>query len=110
VFIESAWLGLVPWWLTAAVVARGVLIGPGALTLRVWLGPVRRRPTVINKGNTAAQLAYVTLVLLDAAAAVPSREILDACAVLTLTTTVVSGLYYVLTFTRRAWAQPVRSS
>ena len=60
--------------------------------------------------NTAAQLAYVMLVLLDAAAGVPSREMLDACAVLTLTTTVVSGLHYVLTFTRRAWVQPVRSS
>ncbi len=32
------------------------------------------------------------------------------CAVLTLATTVVSGLHYVLTFTRRAWVQPVRSS
>ena len=27
VFIECAWLGLAPWWLTAAVVARDVLIG-----------------------------------------------------------------------------------
>jgi len=29
--------------------------------------------------------------------------------VLTLATTVVSGLHYVLTFTRRAWVQPVHS-
>jgi len=110
VFVESAWLGLVPWWLTAAVVARDVLIGLGALTFRLWFGPLRGRPTVISKVNTAAQLAYVMLVLLNAAARVPPREILDACAVLTLATTVVSGLHYVLTFTRRAWVQPVRSS
>ncbi len=110
VFVECAWLGLVPWWLTAAVVARDVLIGLGALTFRVWFGPLRGRPTVLSKVNTAAQLTYVMLVLLDAAAGVPPREMLDACAVLTLATTVVSGLHYVLSFTRRAWAQPVHSS
>ncbi|TLZ01940.1 MAG: CDP-alcohol phosphatidyltransferase family protein [Gammaproteobacteria bacterium] len=110
VFVECAWLGLVPWWLTAAVVARDVLIGLGALTFRLWFGPLRGRPTAISKINTAAQLAYVMLVLLDAAAGVPPREMLDACAVLTLATTVVSGLHYVLTFTRRAWVQPLHSS
>ena len=35
VFIEAAWLGLVPWWVTAAAVARDVLIGLGALVFRV---------------------------------------------------------------------------
>ena len=110
VFVECAWLGLVPWWLTAAVVARDVLIGLGALTFRLWFGPLHGRPTVLSKINTAAQLTYVMLVLLDAAAGVPPREMLDACAVLTLATTVVSGLHYVLSFTRRAWAQPAHSS
>ncbi len=36
VFIECAWLGLVPWWLTAAVVARDVMIGLGALIFWLW--------------------------------------------------------------------------
>src|ERR1700736_2636540 len=59
VFVESAWLGLVPWWLTAAVVARDVLIGLGALTFRLWFGALHGRPTLISKINTAAQLLYV---------------------------------------------------
>ena len=33
-FVESAWLGLVPWWITAAAIARDVLIGLGALSTR----------------------------------------------------------------------------
>jgi cardiolipin synthase len=109
VFVVSAWLGLIPWWLTAAVVARDVLIGLGALVYRVWFGALRGRPTLISKINTAAQLMYVMLVLLRAATGMPPRELLDAGAILTLITTVVSGLGYVISFTQRAWALPVRA-
>jgi cardiolipin synthase (CMP-forming) len=103
VFVESAWLGLIPWWLTAAVVARDVMIGLGALVFRLWFGSLRGRPTVLSKFNTALQLLYVMLVMLDAATGVPPRELLDAAAALTLATTVLSGLHYVATFTRRVW-------
>jgi cardiolipin synthase len=110
VFVECAWLGLIPWWLTATVVARDLLIGLGALTFRLWFGPLHGRPTAISKVNTAAQLLYVMLVLLNAATDMPPHEVLDACVLLTLATTTVSGVHYVLTFTRRAWMQAVRSS
>ena len=60
------------------------LIGLGALTFRLWFGPLHGRPTVVSKINTAAQLLYVALVLLNAAAGVPPREVLDACALITL--------------------------
>ncbi len=110
VFIECAWLGLVPWWLTAAVVGRDVMIGLGALIFWLWFGPLRGRPTALSKVNTAAQLLYVMLVLLHGAAGVPPPEILDACALLTLATTVLSGVHYILTFTRRAWTRPARSA
>ena len=103
VFVEAAWLGLIPWWLTAAVVARDVMIGLGALVYRLWFGPVRGRPTVLSKINTALQLLYVMLVMLDATAAVPPRELLDAAAAITLASTVLSGLHYVASFTRRVW-------
>jgi cardiolipin synthase (CMP-forming) len=109
VFIESAWLGLVPWWLSATVVARDVMIGLGALVFRLWFGPLRGRPTVLSKINTAVQLLYVMLVMLNAASGLPPREMLDAAAAVTLATTVLSGLDYIVTFTRRVWtpARPV---
>ena len=106
VFIECAWLELVPWWLTAAVVARDVLIGLGALTFRLWFGPLRGRPTLLSKVNTGAQLLYVMLVLLSAAERLPPHEVLDAAALVTFATTVISGLHYVATFSRRAWTLP----
>jgi cardiolipin synthase len=79
------------------------MIGLGALVYRLWFGPLHGRPTVLSKINTALQLGYVTLILLRAAAGVPPREMLDAAAALTLAITVLSGLHYVASFTRRAW-------
>ena len=108
VFIESAWLGLLPWWLTAAVVARDVMIGLGALIYRLWFGPLHGRPTPISKLNTAAQLLYVALVMLNSAYSVLPRTLLAVGALLVFSTTVVSGVNYLTSFTRRAWAEPAR--
>lgn len=103
VFIESTWLGLVPWWVTAAAVARDVMIALGALVYRVWFGPLRGRPTIISKINTAAQLLYLTAVMSGAAVAFPPHFVLRALALTVFTTTVLSGLDYVQSFTRKAW-------
>ncbi|HYC08412.1 MAG TPA: CDP-alcohol phosphatidyltransferase family protein [Steroidobacteraceae bacterium] len=108
VFVEGGWLGLIPWWLTAAVVARDVMIGLGALIYRLWFGPLHGRPTLLSKANTGAQLIYVMLVLLHAAFGFPPPTLLEAGSLLVLATTVTSGVHYLLTFTRRAWTLPAR--
>ena len=109
VFVESTWLGLVPWWVTAAAVARDALIALGALVYRVWFGPLRGRPTIISKINTAAQLLYLMAVMLGAAVAFPPRGVLRALALTVLTTTALSGVNYVEAFTRRAWVAVAES-
>jgi cardiolipin synthase len=109
VFVESTWLGLVPWWVTAAAVARDAMIALGALVYRVWFGPLRGRPTIISKINTAAQLLYLMAVMLSAAVAFPPQDVLRALALTVLTTTVLSGINYVQAFTRRAWAALAKS-
>jgi cardiolipin synthase len=110
VFVESAWLGLAPWWLTSAVVARDVLIALGALAFRLVVGPLRGRPTLSSKINTAMQLLYPVAMLVNAALNFLPRDILDALAILVFITTVFSGLNYMAVFTRRAWEPPVGSS
>ncbi len=107
VFVAAAWLGLTPWWLTSAVVARDVFIGLGATVFRLWFGPLRGRPILSSKINTAVQLLYIMALLVNAAMGFPPREVLDALAVLVLITTIVSGLNYLAIFTRRAWVEPV---
>ena len=109
VFVAGAWLGLIPWWLSAAVVARDVMIGLGALVYRLWFGPLHGRPTVVSKVNTAAQLLYVAFVLLHAACGQPPQAFMDAAGVITFATTVLSGVHYLVTFTRRAWLLPAGS-
>jgi cardiolipin synthase (CMP-forming) len=118
VFVEAAWLGLAPWWLTSAVVARDVLIVLGAMVYRLWFGPLRGRPTISSKINTAMQLLYVMAMLVNTAMTFRrpevldalAHEVLDALAILVFMTTVFSGLNYMAVFTRRAWAAPVSSS
>jgi cardiolipin synthase (CMP-forming) len=109
IFIETTWLGLVPWWLTAAAVARDVMIGLGAIIFSLWFGPLKGRPTIPSKLNTLAQLGLLMAVILRGATGFPPEPLIEFGAVVTFCTTVVSGLHYLLTFTRRAWSQPVRS-
>jgi cardiolipin synthase len=110
VFVESSWLGLVPWWITAAAVARDVMIALGALVYRLWFGPLHGRPTVVSKVNTAAQLLYLLSVMAGAAAGFPPAGVRQALALTVLATTVISGAHYVAIFTRRAWAMPAPSA
>jgi cardiolipin synthase len=109
VFVESTWLGLVPWWVTAAAVARDAMIALGALVYRAWFGPLRGRPTIISKINTAAQLLYLMAVMSAAAVAFPPHDIQRALALTVFTTTVLSGFNYVQAFTRRAWVAVAES-
>jgi len=110
VFILATWMGLVPPWLTAAAVARDVMIGLGALIFYFWFGPLYGRPTIISKINTLLQLSYLLGVMFHAAAGLPPAEVLSALAVLTFITTVLSGADYFLVFARRAWTADAKAS
>lgn len=103
VFVESTWLGIVPWWVTAAAVARDAMIALGALVYRLWFGPLRGRPTIVSKINTAAQLLYLMAVMLAAAAGFPPHGVVRALALIVCATTTISGIDYLQAFTRRAW-------
>lgn len=103
-YLTSTWINLIPWWLTAVVVARDVMIGGGAVIYRFWFGPLHGRPTILSKINTGMQLAVALAAILGAAAGMPTPEMVTALAFLTLLTTIVSGADYLAVFTRRAIA------
>jgi cardiolipin synthase len=106
VFVSATWFGLVPQWLTAAAIARDFMISAGALVFRLWFGPLHGRPTILSKINTAVQLTYLACVMAFAATGLPPEEMVAAIAVITLCTTIISGIDYVSSFTRRAWTEP----
>jgi cardiolipin synthase (CMP-forming) len=102
VFVVAAWAGLVPRWLTAVVVARDLMIALGALAYLVWIGHLQGRPTAASKLNTLVQLAYLLGVLMYKAIGFPPVQLLLLGTVITLATSVMSGLGYVVEYSRRA--------
>jgi cardiolipin synthase len=104
VFITLAVIGLVPAWLAAIAVLRDVVIGVGAGTYKLLFGPLEGRPTVPSKINTLVQLLYVIAVVWNAAFHDLPDAAIRAFGAIVLVTTVVSGVDYVLTYTRKAIA------
>jgi len=102
IFLVATWYGLIPRGLTVIAVARDVMIGCGAIIFRLAFGPLRGRPMLSSKINTALQLLYVLATIAQAGFGVPPRSVLSALAVLTLLTLLLSGFMYVREFTRRA--------
>ena len=102
VFLTLAWLGRVPVWLVAAVVARDLLIVGGAAAYHFLIGYLEGHPTPVSKLNTLLQLTFVLAVIADAAwPSVPS-VLLVGLGAATFVTTVVSGIDYVMTYAREA--------
>jgi cardiolipin synthase len=97
--------GIVPWWLTAAVLLRDVVIVAGAIAYRVALGPLHGQPTLQSKLNTCCQVLYVLAVVGQAAYGLPDLPPTVALGALAFVTTAVSGIDYVLTYGRRALAE-----
>jgi cardiolipin synthase len=104
VFVMLAVLGSVPVWLTAAVIARDCIIVAGAVAYRLWLGPVAARPSRVSKINTLCQVVFVLVVIGAEQFGWPPvwETFLGA---LVFVTVVVSGLDYVLVYSRLAAAE-----
>jgi cardiolipin synthase len=74
----------------------------GAIALRIWVGPLRGRPSVTSKINTLLQLAYLLGVITNAAGYGPPQGFLTTLAVVVLITTLLSGVNYLMDFVRAA--------
>jgi cardiolipin synthase len=107
VFVMLALLGSVPVWLTAVVIARDCIIVLGAVTYRIALGPVVGRPSRVSKLNTLCQVIFILVVIGTRQFSWPLAWE-TAFGALVLVTVVVSGLDYVLVYSRVA-AEQARS-
>jgi cardiolipin synthase len=104
VFITLAAIGVVPVWLAATAVARDVTITAGAIVYKslYGYGELQGRPTTISKLNTLCQIIYLLLVVAARAIDFTPQIAITVLGALVFVTTVVSGLDYVLTYSRRA--------
>ncbi|HLS81974.1 MAG TPA: CDP-alcohol phosphatidyltransferase family protein [Steroidobacter sp.] len=102
VFITLAAVGLTPWWLAGAVVLRDATITAGAITYKALYGDPQGRPTGISKLNTLCQILYLLVVVGTHAMQRPAPAALTTLGAVVFVTTVVSGIDYVLTYSRKA--------
>lgn len=104
VFITLAALGIVPVWLAATAVARDVVITAGALSYNWLYGYPHGRPTVVSKINTLCQIVYLLLAVAAKAGDWAPDHALLILGALVFVMTIVSGIDYVVTYTRKAVA------
>jgi cardiolipin synthase len=102
VFVVMALLGVVPLWLTTAVIARDCIIVLGAISYRVLVGPVEARPTFISKLNTLCQVSFVLAIVSRLQFGRPPAELVLILGAALYTTVVISGIDYVLVYGRMA--------
>lgn len=103
-FLALGWLGLLPFWLTALVVLRDVVIVVGAIAYQVLVGGLKMEPTVAGKATTAAQLLLLGVVV-GRLAGVPLPEGLVVTLIgIAAAVTLWSGVDYVYRWAQRAIA------
>lgn len=102
VFVTLALMGWVPLWLAATAVARDVIITFGAIVYRYLYGNPDGRPTWISKLNTLCQIVYLLLIVAAHAVGRVPQPVVIALGALVLVTTVISGIDYIITYSRKA--------
>lgn len=93
-FVTLTYLRVIPFWITAVVVSRDLILSVGVLVIHISGGTVHPAPTWLGKASTAFQMAAVLAAMLFFYFRVPlvPRAFAWAAAVLT----VASGLQYLI--------------
>lgn len=104
VFLALAFTTLVPAWLAAVAVGRDVVITGGALAYYALYGYPHGKPTVASKLNTLCQIVFVLVVVAAHAAGRIPETTITVMGAGVFVIAVVSGLDYVITYTRKAIA------
>jgi cardiolipin synthase len=102
VFAALTWIELVPVWLFAVVIGRDVVIVSGAIAYELLIGPVEPNPSRVGKLNTVLALLYLLFVMTFQIYAWPPAVTILVCGAGVLVVSLVSGLDYVLTWSRLA--------
>ncbi len=104
VFISLAMVGLVPWPVAAVVVVRDLVILAGATAYHGLIDELELEPTALSKSNTFVQIGYCILVLAGALFTAIPEALLVAAALMVVAVSIISGVDYVVGWSRRALA------
>ena len=101
-FITLTWLELIPLWLLLAVLIRDLLIVVGGVVFHYTLGRFDMQPSRISKLNTVIQIVFVLAVVFYHGDFAFTPWLIEVLVYIVLTTTVLSGLDYILVWGKRA--------
>lgn len=101
-YIVLTLTGIIPWWLTAVILGRDIIIMGGAVAYHHLVGPYEFKPTLMGKFSTFCQiiLAILLIVKLAMIVAVPDA-LFPGLMLLALVVTILSGADYVWVWGRQ---------
>ena len=102
VFGALTWNELIPLWLFLVVVGRDIVIVSGAFAYEFLIGPVEPNPSRVGKLNTVMALLYLFFVMTEQIYAWPPAVTITLTGAGVFVISLVSGLAYVLTWSRLA--------
>jgi len=102
VFAALTWNGLIPLWLFAVVIGRDIVIVSGAVAYEMLIAPVEPNPSRVGKLNTVMALLYLFFVMTWQVFSWPPEVSLTITGAAVFVVSLVSGLDYVLTWSRLA--------
>ena len=95
-FLTLAVKGIIPSWLTAAVISRDIIIMLGILILLLNGVSFNMKPSILSKITTCAQLGTICIVLVNTCFGVFTTDIITAAFFITGILTIASGLGYMI--------------
>jgi cardiolipin synthase len=102
VFLTLGLMDLIPLWLALVAIGRDVTITAGAIAYNALYGYPHGRPTWASKLNTLCQIVFLLLVVASHAVGYVPQHVVMTIGALVFVTTVVSGIDYVITYSRKA--------
>jgi cardiolipin synthase len=101
-FVCLWWLGLFPWWLVMAVLARDLIIVIGAIIYNFHIETVQPEPSLASKLNTFLQIALAAVGVVQLGFGGVPQWLLQTLIWSVMLTILLSGVGYVREWSRRA--------
>lgn len=96
---------LIPWWVAITIITRDLVIVSGALCYRLLIGSFTFGATALSKLNMVIQICFCVLLLAAQLYGEIPAILIDGAIYVVLAIAIVSGLDYVVTWSRKALAQ-----
>ncbi len=106
IYVTLGWLGHIPLWLVIVVAFRDLTIVGGALVEHTLTQSFKAQPMMISKINTTLQIALAALVLAHRGLGFDDLGLTGVLVMAVAITTVLSGLTYLIHWTRRVGGNP----